>query len=265
MKAVVKAGLLTALVLALWPALVGAAPPPPEGKLVFEDDFSTKTKSGLEDNLRAADYSRGFHPPGVYHLIMNKNDETNWAIFPKQSYANFSYQVEIVDDSDDFSGNMAHGLVFRAQDATHLYAVLLDSRQGMYSIRKLDGTNWTDLVASKASELIAPKDGTNTLRVDGKGDTFIVYLNGEQLDTFKDAAYKQGGLGMIQSNVDAVKPHSHFDNVKVYTTDAAAPATTTTQPAQLPTTGAAEASAPLAIAAFALALLLLGVWVRRRG
>jgi LPXTG-motif cell wall-anchored protein len=261
MKVAVKIGLLAGLCLALWPALVGAAPPAPQGKLVFEDDFSTKTKSGLEDNLRAADYSRGFHPPGVYHLIMNQPNLTKWAVFPNQSYSNFSYQLDIVDDSDEFTGNMSQGMVFRAQDNSHLYAVLLDSRKGEYAIRKLDGSKWTDIVATKASKLIKLQDGLNQLRVDGNGDTFTLYLNGEQLDTFKDAAYKTGGLGMIQANVDAVKPHSHFDNAVIYTTDAAAPAGG--QPAQLPTTGQAE-SAPLALGALALALLLLGLWARLR-
>jgi hypothetical protein len=273
MKVAVKAGLLVVLALALWPALVGAAPPQPQGRLVYEDDFSDKAKSGLEDNLRAADYSRGFHPPGVYHLIMLQPDKTNWAIFPNQTYNEFSYQVEVVDDSDDFAGGMAHGLVFRAQDNTHLYAVLIDSRQGQYSVRKLNGANsWTDLIAAKPSSLLKPQNGLNLLRVDGAGDTFTIYLNGEQLDTFKDASFAKGGLGMIQANGDAVRPHSHFDNVKIYTTDAvtaqptatAQPAGGAGQPAQMPATGDPQGSVPLALGAFALVLLVAGLWVRQR-
>jgi LPXTG-motif cell wall-anchored protein len=266
MNVAVKAGLLAALCLALWPALVGAAPPPPQGKLVYEDDFSTKTKSGLEDNLRATDYSRGFHNPGVYHLIMLQPNETKWAIFPNQSYSNFSYQIEVVDNSDDFSGSVSQGVVVRAQDASHLYAVMLDSRKGQYAVRKLDGSTWSDIIAFKPSKLIKPQDGTNVLRVDGNNDTFTVYLNGEQLDTFKDASYKKGGLGMIQANVDATKPHAHYDNVKIYTTDAPATGqpTSTNQPAQLPTTGQAESDLTLAFGALAFALLLLGLWVRQR-
>jgi hypothetical protein len=257
MKVAARLGLFAVLCLALVPALALAAPPPPQGRLAYQDDFSDKAKSGLEDNLRATDYSRGFHAPGVYHLIMLQNDETKWAVFPKQSYSNFSMQIEVVDNSDEFNGDVSAGVVFRAQDNGHLYAALVDARQGQYSVRKLNGTAWTDIIAAKASPLIKLKDGENLLRVDGNGDTFTIYLNGEQLDTFKDASYKQGGLGMIQSNVDAVKPHAHYDNVEIYTTDAAAPTT-------LPTTSQEGDSVPLAIAGFAFALLLLGLWVRQR-
>jgi hypothetical protein len=258
MNLALRSGLLALLCLALLPALALAAPPAPQGNLVYQDDFSDKTKSGLEDNLRATDYSRGFHAPGVYHLIMMENDQTGWETFPDQSYSNFSYQLDVVDNSDDFNGNVSAGVVFRAQDDNHMYAVLIDSRQGQYSVRKLNGANaWSDIIPAKSSKLISLRDAENVLRVDGNGDAFTIYLNGEQLDTFKDAAFKAGGVGMIQSNVDAVKPHSHFDNVEIYTTDAAAPAA-------LPTTGGAGESAPLALAAFAFALLLIGLWARQR-
>ncbi|MBK9714884.1 MAG: hypothetical protein IPO81_26855 [Kouleothrix sp.] len=262
MKVGLKLTMLAALCLALWPALVGAAPPAPKGKLVYTDDFSDPKKSKLEDNLKATDFSRGFHAPGVYHLIMRQNNETNWKLFPGQSYANFSYELELADNSDDFSGNVASGVVFRAKDDSHMYAVLLDSRKGQYRVSKLDGSTWSDLIATKPSKLIKSQANANVLRVDGDGDSFTIYLNGEQLDAFKDAAYTQGGVGMIQSNVDAVNPHSHFDNVKIYTTDAAAAGEGS--PSTLPKTGQPGATEPLAIGAFALALLLLGVWVRQR-
>jgi hypothetical protein len=258
MKVVVKMGLLAVLCLALLPTFALAAPPAPKGKLVYQDDFSDKTKSKLADNLKATDYSRGFHPPGVYHLIMRQPNETHWELFPGQSYSNFSVQMDLTDASDDFSGSVSAGLVFRATDDSHLYAVLIDARKQQYAVRKLDGQKWSDLIAFKPSTSIRARDGDNLLRIDGDGDTFTIYMNGETLDTFKDAAYKQGGIGMIQSNIDAVGPHHHWDNALIYTTD------TATAPAALPTTGQADEGAPLAVAAFAFALLMLGLWVRQR-
>jgi hypothetical protein len=259
MKVAVRVGSLLVLCLALLPALAIAAPPEPKGKLVYQDDFSDKTKSKLADNLKATDYSRGFHPPGVYHLIMRQPNETHWELLPGQSYSNFSVQMDVTDASDDFAGNVSAGFVFRAMDNTHLYAVLLDSRKQQFAVRKLDGQTWSDLIAFKASTLVRAKDGDNLLRVDGDGDAFTIYLNGETLGTFKDAAYKQGGIGMIQSNIDAVGPHHHWDNLVIYTTDAPGAAA----PAALPTTGG-DSSAPLALAAWAFAMLLLGLWVRQR-
>jgi hypothetical protein len=260
MKMTIRVGVLVVLCLALLPALAIAAPPSPKGKLVYQDDFSDTTKSKLEDNLKATDYSRGFHAPGVYHLIMRQNNQTHWELFPGQSYSNFSMQMDVADASDDFAGNVSGGFVFRAMDDSHLYAVLLDSRKQQFAVRKLDGKTWSDLIAFKPSTLISARDGHNLLRVDGDGDTFTIYVNGETLGTFKDAAYKQGGVGMIQSNIDAVGPHHHWDSAVIYTTDTP----TETTPAQLPTTGQAGESAVLALATFAFALLLLGLWVRQR-
>ena len=260
MKAVVRIGLLAVLCLALLPAQAAlAAPPAPKGKLVYEDDFSDKAKSKLEDNLKATDFSRGFHAPGVYHLIMRQPNETHWKLFPDQSYNNFSFQLEIVENSDDFSGNVSAGVVFRATDDTHMYAVLIDARKQQFAARKLDGQKWSDLIAFKASPLIKARDGENILRVDGDGDTFTIYLNGQTLDSFKDAAYKQGGLGMIQSNIDAVGPHSHFDNVVIYSTDEQ-PAN---QPVSLPKTGGDQGAAVLLFGVLALLLLGFGARIRR--
>lgn len=251
-------GLLVALALVLIPVIAFAAPPAPKGKLVYEDDFSDPKKSGLEDNLTATDYSRGFHAPGYYHLRDLKANETHWELFPKQSYANLTLDLDVFDGSDTFTGNVWQGVVVRAQDENHFYAVMVNPRGGKYVVRKLDGANkWSDLIAEKASKLVKAAADVNRLRVDADGANFTIYLNGEQLDTFSDAAYKQGGIGLIATNIDGVAMHMHYDNVKVYTTDAAAPAT-------LPTTGAADATTPALLAGLALLLLALGVQVRRR-
>ncbi|HJZ47622.1 MAG TPA: family 16 glycoside hydrolase [Roseiflexaceae bacterium] len=267
MKRLFTLGLLLASALtALWPAFASAAEPPkPVGKLVYEDDFNDSgKKSGLEENKGASDYSRGFHAPGVYHLKDIKKGETHWSMFPHQSYGDFTIEIDLFDSSDDFTGDISQGLIVRAKDDAHFYTVLIDPRLGQYGVRKQDGANkWSDLVAFKASPLVKKEADVNHLRIDAIGDKFTVYLNGESLTSFSDAAYKQGGIGLIASNVDAVAPHMHFDNIKVYSNEAAPATGAQNAPAALPTTGA-DGAAPLALAAWAFALLLMGLWVRQR-
>jgi LPXTG-motif cell wall-anchored protein len=279
MKISFKHGLIVALCLALIPLIASAQPPKPKGTLVYDDNFSDSKKSGLEDNLNATDYSRGFHAPGVYHLILLKNNDTRWSLFPNKSFGDFTIELDVWDNSDDFTGDVSEGVIVRAQDETHLYSILIDPRKGQYGVRKLDGKDkWTDLIAMKASPLIKTKEAVNHLRVDAAGSTFTIYLNDEQLDTFTDAAYKKGSLGLIASNVDATRPHMHFDNVKLYTAEAApaaqataAPttatpaATPTGSPSTLPATGQGSDNGVLLWVSFALALLGLGVWVRAEG
>jgi len=265
LKRMFAQGLLIALCLMLWPALASAAPPPPIGVLVYQDDFNDSgKKSGLEENKTATDYSRGFHAPGVYHLKDIKPGETHWSMFPNQSYGDFTIEIDLFDSSDDFTGDISQGLIVRAKDDTHFYAVLIDPRMGGYSVRKQDGASkFTDLVAFKASPLVKKEADVNHLRIDSKGDKFTVYLNDEALTSFTDATYKLGKIGLIASNVDAVAAHMHFDNVKVYSNEAAPAAAVPNAPAALPTTGG-DTNSPLALAFGAFALLLLGLWVRQR-
>ncbi len=257
MRNVWKAVLLAALCLALWPALADAAPPKPKGKLVYSDDFNDPRKSGLEDKPEAADYGRGFHAPGVYVLNLHKDNDTRWALLPNKVYSEFTQEVDLWDDSDSFQGSVSQGVVFRAKDATHLYAVLIDPRNGKYAARKLDGADrWSDLIAWKDAPLIKQKSDVNHLRVDAQGDTFTIYMNGESLDSFSDSAYPSGGLGLIASNVDASDPLMHFDNARIYTTE--------TGPAALPITGQSNERIPVSLAITALALLSLGVLLHTR-
>jgi hypothetical protein len=257
MKTICRASLIIAFCLGLWPALVGAAPPAPQGTLVYSEEFSDATKSGLEDNLNAADYGRGFHAPGVYHLRLMQADDTRWALLPNQTYDTFTVELDLWDNSDDFAGDMTMGVVVRAQDATHLYAVLLDPRKGQYAARKLNGAGeWTDLLAWKATSLIKPKSEVNHLRVDGVGAKFTVYLNGETLDSFEDSAYAQGQIGLLAGNIDATQPHVHFDNLKIYAPRA--------QAGTLPPSGRPDPISLAALASLAVALLAAGAWVLRR-
>jgi hypothetical protein len=253
---------LTVVGLALLPAMVAAAPPTPKGQLVYEDDFTSGEKSGLEDNVNAADFQRGFHPPGVYHLRVTNPNEVRFSLLPNQSYGQFSAEAEVWDNSDAFQGDVAQGLVFRAQDDAHLYAVLLHPRKGQYSVRKLDGGEWSDLVAAADSPLVQGQSNVNMLRVDAEGSDFTIYLNGETLTSFSDASYAKGGLGMIIANVDAVEPHMHFDNLAIYSTEAVPAAAT---PGALPRSGAAASLPLLALAILAALLLVGGASVRRAG
>lgn len=251
--------------LALFPALAMGAPPAPKGELVYEDDFSDATKSGLDDNVNATDYQRGFHSPGVYHLRLTNPNEIRWSILPNQSYGQFSVEAQVWDNSDSFLGSVAQGLVFRAQDNTHLYAVLIDPRRGEYSVRKLNGQEWSDLVPVAASPLIKHQSDVNLLRVDGEGASFNIYLNGETLTSFSDSSYAKGGIGMIIANVDAVEPHMHFDNLKIYSSEPApAAATAVSAPSGLPQSGAGETVPLYTLMLLAMLLLAGGSFVRMK-
>jgi hypothetical protein len=197
-----------------------AAAPPPAGTQVYSDDFADPKKSGMENQPKALDFERGIHSPGVYHLRLLNPNETRAEIFARQAYHNFSVQVDLSDNSDDLAGSVSQGLAFRVRDRQHYYALMIDPRAGKYSLRRQDGDAPVELIPWTASPLIKLQKDVNTLRVDGDEGSFTFYLNDAQLAKFDDATYRSGMIGFVVANVDAPKPHMHFDNLAIWTSDA---------------------------------------------
>ncbi|HWQ14217.1 MAG TPA: SUMF1/EgtB/PvdO family nonheme iron enzyme, partial [Roseiflexaceae bacterium] len=195
--------------------------PEPAGVIALEEDFNSGgERTGLDDRVQDTEFSRGFHPPGVYHFLATTPGETRWAVLPRQLVGDFSMQLEVWDNSDEFVGTVAQGVIFRVRDAAHFYAFLLDPRSGRYTVRKQDGTGaWSDIIPWKDSALIKRGAEHNLIRLDAAGENFTIYLNGQQLDTFSDGSYRSGMLGMLIANGDAAKPHMHFDNLVIWSAD----------------------------------------------
>jgi formylglycine-generating enzyme required for sulfatase activity len=205
------------------PATEPAAPlPEPEGEVVLVDDFSEAgALTGLEDLIQDPEFSRGFHAPGVYHLIASNSNEIRQVAMPRRMYRDFTMQIDVWDDSDDFSGSSALGIIFRVRNAGQFYALLIDQRAGRYTVREHTGPDqFEDIIPWRDSPLVKrPKGEINTVRLDASGGTFIFSLNGQHVESFSDDSYAQGMLGMIIANGDALTPHMHFDNLTVWSND----------------------------------------------
>jgi len=199
-----------------------AAEPPPEpaGTQVYTDDFADTKKSGMENLVKAPDFQRGVHSPGVYHMLVLMPNETRVELFAHQLYQNFSAQIDLNDNSDDLGGSVSQGLVFRARDRQHYYALMIDPRVGKYSLRRQDGDKLEELIPWTDSPLIKQGKDVNTLRVDAAAGAFTFYLNNAKLSSFEDATYSSGLIGFTVANVDAPKPHMHFDNLAIWSSDA---------------------------------------------
>ena len=202
----------------------GPPPPAPAGTQVYTDDFADPTKSGLENLVKATDFQRGIHPPGVYHMLLLLPNETRVELFARQAYQNFSAQIDLNDNSDDLAGAVAQGMVFRARDRQHYYALLIDPRAGTYSLRRQDGDTQKELIPSTASPLVKLQKDVNRLRVDAADATFSFYLNDVKLAGFEDTTYTRGMLGFVVATADAPKPHMHFDNLAIWSSDTPAQA-----------------------------------------
>jgi serine/threonine protein kinase/formylglycine-generating enzyme required for sulfatase activity len=200
-----------------------ALPPLPEpaGKLAFEDDFSAGAqKSGLVGQNLALALTLAVDPGGFYTMQLSQPNQAHGVLLPRFAAADFSAQIDLSDGSPDASGSAAGGLIFRARDSEHFYALLIDSRKGEYSLRKQDGKDSsTDLIGPTVSPLIQQNDGLNQLRIDASGNTFTLYLNGAELGIASDDAFTFGMVGTIVANADAAASTMHFDNLKLWSND----------------------------------------------
>jgi formylglycine-generating enzyme required for sulfatase activity len=173
----------------------------------------------MENSANATDFERGIHSPGVYHLRILASSETRVELYARQAYQNFSVQIDLNDNSDDLDGSVSQGLVFRARDRQHYYALMVDPRVGKYSLTRQDGDQSSELIPWTESPLIKLQKEVNKLRVDAADGTFTIYLNDAQLATADDSTYRSGMIGFAVTNVDAPKPHMHFDNLAIWTSD----------------------------------------------
>jgi formylglycine-generating enzyme required for sulfatase activity len=198
-----------------------AALPAPAGLLAYTDDFGAGAdNSGLLGPPIAPDLALAVDPAGVFSMRLSTPDQTRWVFLPRLAAGDFSLQIDLSDASPDRTGGAAQGLVFRARDSAHFYALLLDPRHGTYRLRKQDGTDrWTDLIATTPSALIQQQDGLNQLRLDAAGDRFTLYLNGGALASARDSSYTFGMLGTLVANADARASTMHFDNLQIWTND----------------------------------------------
>jgi formylglycine-generating enzyme required for sulfatase activity len=198
--------------------------PPAATPTLEYDRYALVSRSGLEndfDFLNTPGSTAGFQHPGTYRIQFDSPNQTRAVALARFAYSAFTMQIELSDASDAAAtGNLGQGVVVRERDRDHLYAVLLNSRSGQYTVRKLDGKDhWSDLIPWTASPLIKRPGAANRLRVDGKGDQFTVYLNEAVLAHFSDSAYQFGMLGLIGISGDAGKTVLDFDNLAIWSSD----------------------------------------------
>ncbi len=102
------------------------------------------------------------------------------------------------------------------QEGDDFYAFRI-SGDGFYTVEKTEGNQMLPLIDWTASSLIDPDEGgANVLTVEGQGDTYRFYINGQQVDSVSDATYSGGTFGLMVDNFDEANPATFtFDDLKM--------------------------------------------------
>lgn len=193
---------------------IGAAPPDFANSAV--DDF-TDPSSGLVDAQEAQDWGRGYYDPNIEQYVVELTPYAG----PIYDY----YEGRALDDNfmlqitSAYEGaiNNSYGLVFRLSENGY-YAFSI-SGDGFYTVERSDGVETTTVIDWTASALINQDElAANVLTVVGQGETYNLYINGQQVDTFTDATHSGGTFGIISNNFDEEAPVTfYYDDLTVGT------------------------------------------------
>jgi hypothetical protein len=163
-------------------------------------------------------WGRGYYSDaGQYVFELNPAPGAIYDYYPDQTLpADFLLQT-----TASFTGAIdnAYGLIFQVQageESDDFYTFRI-SGDGFYTVEKTEGNALVPLIDWTTSPLIDQAEGAaNVLTVEGQGDTYNFYINGQQVDAITEATYSDGTFGLMVDNFDEAGPVNFtFDDLRV--------------------------------------------------
>jgi hypothetical protein len=185
------------------------------GKILFQDDFSKPANDWM---ALKTDYAEFGYLDGEYRILLNKPDFNTYSLLPKQTFDNFSVEVDVRLAAGPTNG--VFGILCRAEanqqtvQKAYVFAIRAD---GFYAIlKRTSPTFWDAIAYGKESKAIKPGNAVNHLRADCSGETLTLYVNGEKLLEKTDTAFKTGQVGLAVTSQPKSEPMDvRFDNFTV--------------------------------------------------
>jgi len=167
---------LLACIAAIALAAVARAETPPTASL--PSIFNGQDLSGWQASSEPAYWSV------VDGAIVGQSDDRKQGsmLYTEQPYGDVVVEAEV-----RFTGEIDSGIMLRKPEVQVQIGVSRSLKRDM-TCSFYTGTYPEEARAPKAADLLKPGEW-NRIRVEAKGDTFTVWLNGEQVSQFKDAKY----------------------------------------------------------------------------
>ncbi len=133
-------------------------------------------------------------------VLVGENDEKlkGHVLHTEQSYTNFVLELEV-----RWSGEIDSGVMLREPEMQVQFGIsrsLKRDMSGAFYLAKHPinaKVGYPDAGHTKGFEKLFKKDDWNKFRIQARGDTFTVSLNGEQISQYTDARYNGGApLGL---------------------------------------------------------------------
>ncbi len=193
-----------------------AGPPQPEfDEILGYDDYSDPT-SGLEQ--LSDEWGSAYYADFEQYVF----ELTPYAGPIYDYYLDWSlpevFMLEITAGYEGAADN-GYGLVFQLMgDGGEFYTFRI-SGDGFYTVERVEADELVTLIDWTPSDLIDQTELTgNLIAVEGWGDTYFLYINGQMVDSFVDDSYSGGTFGVVVDNFDDTAPVTfYFDDLAVGT------------------------------------------------
>ena len=149
-------------------------------------------------------------------VLVGENDEKlkGHTLHTEQSYTNFVVELEA-----RWTGEIDSGVMMREPEMQVQFGIsrsLKRDMTGAYYLAKHSvnpKSGYPDAGHAKGFEKLFKKDDWNRFRIEAKGDTFTVWLNGEQISQYTDARYSGGAPLGLQVH-PGLKMKVEFRNIR---------------------------------------------------
>ncbi|MFN8453976.1 MAG: SUMF1/EgtB/PvdO family nonheme iron enzyme [Anaerolineae bacterium] len=192
---------------------------PPASQNLLEDSFADP-QSGWPV-AKDEKYVIGYHPPDYYHVQVAVPNDRAVVSYPNKTFEDATIETQVlVDHTDTEQGNFRYGLVWR-RSGDNYYAFVVSYRTGTWQALKSSAQGLEVLAEGKTNALAgfappgATPDKTDTLRVDVKGNDFILHINGQPVGQVSGSGYAGGEVGFMVETFDETLAHVHYEQLTV--------------------------------------------------
>ncbi len=168
------------------------------GTPTFNNTLSDNTGDGAWDEGSVAVNTGCTFTNSSYHASEARQGYFQPCIAENTKFSNFAYQVELTINK----GNPGQaGMVFRVGSDNKTYYLFRIGTDGSYALDIYDANgNVNTLVHGFSSAITTAFGQANTLTVIAKGTNYLLFANGQYVDSASDKTLQEGKIGVVAVN-----------------------------------------------------------------
>ena len=188
------------------------ADPQPQAEILYQEEFTDSSGSWPEEAID--NYFIGYHGPEYYHVqVLSPNYRTLVSTPDKAKYGDVTVDLNVFTVGAA-EGDFRYGLVFR-RSGDQYYAFTISPRTKTWYLLK-SSSSALEVLKEGTDDSIQGLEAADVLRVDAKGSTFFLHINGQLVDQVNDPDYVDGEVGLYVQAFDSLGAHIHFDTLTIW-------------------------------------------------